>query len=54
MVRRTRSGLKVLSKPVYKLRVEEDAKVHIGPQRGKKAPDLLIIEDNQLLHVRFP
>ena len=54
MVRRNRGGLKVISKPVYELRVDEDANVHIGPQSGKKAPDLLIIEENQLLHVRFP
>lgn len=54
MVRRSRNGLQVISKPVYKLRVDEDAKLHIGPQRGKKAPDLLIIEETQVLHVRFP
>jgi hypothetical protein len=54
MVRASRSGLKVISKPVYELRVDEHAQVHIGPHRGKKAPDLYIVEEGQMLHVRFP
>ncbi|MEM8884667.1 MAG: VCBS repeat-containing protein [Planctomycetota bacterium] len=55
MTRRTNDGLEIISKPLYTLRVEKNAGVRYGPSRGKrKAPDLIVLEDKQVLHVRFP
>ena len=55
MARRDGRGLRIIPEPVYEFRIESDAGVRFGPSRGKtKAPDLLILENRQVLHVRFP
>ena len=58
MTRRTGDTLKVFDRPVYEIPISEDASVTIGPQRKNargrdKAPDLIIVERRQVLHVRF-
>ncbi|MHC4452038.1 MAG: FG-GAP repeat domain-containing protein [Planctomycetota bacterium] len=55
MARTTRGGMQILSKPVFELRIDPKAGIRYGPSRGKrKAPDLVILETRQVLHVRFP
>jgi len=47
-------GLRIFPKPVFELRVEKRAGVRFGPDRGRnKAPDLIVLESEQVLHVRF-
>lgn len=55
MTRRNRGGYTIHSRPLWELRVDPRARVIVGPDRGKrKAPDLLVLESSQVLHVRFP
>jgi len=58
MTRRTGDTIKVFDRPVYEIPLAEDARVRIGPERKdargrRKAPDLIIVEKTQVLHVRF-
>jgi hypothetical protein len=55
MTRRTREGLKVIDEPAaFDLKIHERASIKIGPSRGRRrAPDLLILERSQVVHVRF-
>jgi len=55
MARPTGRGLQIVPTPVFELRIDPRAGIRFGPSRGKrKAPDLVILESNQVLHVRFP
>jgi len=54
MVRRSGEGIKVLDKALYEVRIDEDARIRVGPERGRrKAPDVIVLERRQALHVRF-
>jgi hypothetical protein len=55
MVRRQRDGsFQVIERPVYQVAINENAWVRIGPDRGRrKAPDVIVLENTQVLHVRF-
>jgi len=54
MVRSTGEGIKVLDRPLYEFAIDERASVRFGPDRGRrKAPDILVLERSQVLHVRF-
>ena len=55
MARANRNGMQIISKPIFELRIDPKAGIRFGPSRGKrKAPDLVILESEQVLHVRFP
>jgi hypothetical protein len=54
MVRSSRRGLTVHKTPLWELRIDRRAMVHIGPDRGKLVPrDLLVLEPTQVLFVRL-
>ena len=55
LTRRGRGGWSIQSQPLWELRIHPNSWIVIGAPRGKrKAPDLLVLEDEQVLHVRFP
>ena len=55
MLGRSRGTLRVVPDPIYTLRVHKKATLRFGPSRGRrKAPDVLVLEPTQVLHVRFP
>jgi hypothetical protein len=54
MTRRSGDGLTIVEQPLWESHVDPDAKIvaHSNPKGGP--PELLVIEDSQVLHVRFP
>ena len=47
--------LEVLDRPLWELRVDEDARVRFAERpEAPGRPDLLVLEEAQILHVRFP
>ena len=54
LTRRDRKGFTIHKRPLWELRLAAEAIVRTGPPRGRKAPDLYILEPGQVLHVRFP
>lgn len=53
MTRKTGDGLTVIAQPLWETHVEADAELTIHEPR-KGPPELLVLEDAQVLHVRFP
>lgn len=54
MVRSAGEGLKVINRPLYEVRIDSDARIRVGPRPGRgKSPDVVVIEPDQVLHVRF-
>ncbi|MHC4547325.1 MAG: hypothetical protein ACYTEZ_00995 [Planctomycetota bacterium] len=54
LTRRARTGLSLHARPLWELRIAAEARVRIAAARGGKASDLLVLEPEQVLHVRFP
>jgi len=54
MTRRTDDGLTVVAQPLWEMHVEADAKIALREPRRGGATELLVLEDAQVLHVRFP
>ena len=52
MVRRRGDQLDVVRKPVWQRAVHEETRV-IPLSRGERAPELLLVEPSQVVHVRF-
>jgi len=55
MTRVTRNGWQIMDRQqLYELRIHARSTLEIGPDRGRrKAPDILVLEPAQVLHVRF-
>jgi len=54
MTRRSGDGFAVLAKPLWETHVDSGAKVVIRENPRGGPPELLVVEDAQVLHVRFP
>lgn len=52
MTRKDAGGLSILERPLWTSRVDEDSVVHVHHQDGEP-PELIVIGDRQVLHVRF-
>ncbi len=53
-LRRSRDGLAVADTNHFSLKVDDDAEFQIDVPRGGGRAELLVLEDLQVLHVRFP
>lgn len=54
MTRRTRDGLTIVDQPVWEMHVESGADVVVRENPRGGPAELLVVEDAQVLHVRFP
>jgi hypothetical protein len=52
LTRRTREGLSIPPRPLWEIRIDEAARVRLPPVPGRT--EILILEPEQVLHVRFP
>jgi hypothetical protein len=52
LTRRTREGLSIAPRPLWEMRIDDDSKIRIPPVPGR--PEILVLEPEQVLHVRFP
>jgi hypothetical protein len=52
LTRRTREGLSVAPRPLWEIRIDDDSKIRIPPVPGRT--EILVLEPEQVLHVRFP
>jgi hypothetical protein len=52
LTRRTREGLSIAPRPLWEIRIDDDSKIRIPPVPGRT--EILILEPEQVLHVRFP
>jgi hypothetical protein len=53
MTRKAGDGLTVVSQPLWETHVDSDAEIEVC-ESPRGAPELLVLEDAQVLHVRFP
>jgi len=49
-----RGKLEVGEAPLFELKIEEDARCELLEGDGKRRPEILILEEAQILHVKFP
>jgi len=54
MIRKTRDGLQLIDKPLWEIGVEERANLVIEEGAPGRAPEILIMEEHQIVHVSFP
>jgi hypothetical protein len=54
MTRKTGRGLKVVDQPLWDLHVDANAEVVVRENPRGGPAELLVVEDSQVLHVRFP
>ena len=55
LVRAQGEGWSVVERPVWELGIQDEARVRVArARRGRKLPDLLVIERNQVLHGEVP
>ncbi len=54
MVRRSGDGLAVVEQPLWETHVDAKAQVLVHENARRGPPELLVLEDAQVLHVRFP
>jgi hypothetical protein len=45
--------LSVIERPLWELKLDEDARVRVQAVPGRALPDVLVIERSQVQHVRF-
>jgi hypothetical protein len=53
MIRRSGEGLTVVPQPLSEIHIQDNAKVRIRDREGA-APEVLVVEDGQVRHVRWP
>jgi hypothetical protein len=53
MTRKAGDGLTVVSQPLWETHVDSDAEIEVC-ESPRGAPELLVLENAQVLHVRFP
>jgi hypothetical protein len=54
MVRKTRDGMQLVERPLWEIPVESRATLLIAEGTPERAPELLILEETQVVHVSFP
>ena len=53
MTRTGKSGLTIHERPLWTLRIDKRAKLRLPPRRAGRPATLLVLEQEQVLHVRF-
>ena len=53
MVRRAKDELTVIERPLFETTVDRGAEIRVEPGVGRSPPEILVLDDTSLLHVRF-